>query len=76
MSKPTLKQWMDAAPVELPAELLCQDMDRKLAKWYESKLDAKETFRRFFPVRGVKPATPNYDALLNKLGSSLTNEEK
>lgn len=26
--------------------LLCQDMEKKLARWFESKLDAREVFRR------------------------------
>ena len=26
--------------------LLCQDMEKKLARWFESRLDAREVFRR------------------------------
>lgn len=33
---------------DLYPNLLCQDMDRKLARWFESKLDAKATFRRWY----------------------------
>jgi hypothetical protein len=27
-------------------DFLCQDLERKLSLWFESKVDAKETFRR------------------------------
>jgi hypothetical protein len=37
------------SPVSLvKAELLCQDMDKKLARWFEGKVDAKTTFRRWY----------------------------
>lgn len=29
-----------------PDDFLCQDLERKLSLWFESKVDAKETFRR------------------------------
>ena len=28
-----------------PDDFLCQDLERKLSLWFESKVDAKETFR-------------------------------
>ena len=31
---------------DLYPNLLCQDMEKKLAVWFESRLDAKEAFRR------------------------------
>jgi len=31
----------------LTSRLLCQDMEKKLAVWFESRLDARETFRKF-----------------------------
>ena len=32
-------------------DFLCQDLERKLSLWFESKVDAKETFRRTRWVR-------------------------
>ena len=32
----------------LTSRLLCQDMEKKLAVWFESRLDARETFRKFY----------------------------
>jgi len=32
--------------VDLYPNLLCQDMEKKLAVWFESKPDAREVFRR------------------------------
>jgi hypothetical protein len=29
------------------AELLCQDLEKRLAVWFEKRLDARETFRRW-----------------------------
>ena len=31
---------------DLYPNLLCQDMEKKLAVWFESRLDAREVFRR------------------------------
>ena len=50
----------------LNTNLLCQDMDKKLSMWFESKPDAREVFRCGGSVISKKGA----------LGSSLTNEEK
>jgi hypothetical protein len=48
--KPRSLELADPVPRELTKDLypnlLCQDMEKKLAVWFESRLDAKEAFRR------------------------------
>jgi hypothetical protein len=45
MEKLTLAKWLECASVDHYPNLLCQDMEKKLAVWFESKPDAREVFR-------------------------------
>ena len=42
----SLTERVEAEQAVLSDDFLCQDLERKLSLWFESKVDAKETFRR------------------------------
>ena len=44
--KPRSLELAEKLTKDLYPNLLCQDMEKKLAVWFESRLDAKEAFRR------------------------------